>query len=75
MNDTQKTLSTKNLALNLYNLRKESRITVEQFAEDLDVSTRIVYDWESGKKCPTIERLIKIAYYFGVKIDSILQEM
>ena len=76
MKDKQMTtLSKKNISINLYKLRNSNNITVEKFAEALDVSTRIVYDWESGKKSPSIDNLINIVVYYGVGMDSILQEM
>lgn len=76
MKDKQMTtLSEKNISINLYRLRNSNNITVEKFAEALDVSTRIVYDWESGKKYPSIHNLINIVVYYGVGMDSILQEL
>lgn len=76
MKDKQMTtLSKKNISINLYRLRNSNNITVEKFAEALDVSTRIVYDWESGKKYPSIDNLINIVVYYGVGTDSILQEL
>ena len=76
MKDKQMTtLSKKNISINLYKLRNSNNITVEKFAEALDVSTRIVYDWESGKKYPSIDNLINIVVYYGVGMDSILQEL
>lgn len=76
MKDKQMTtLSKKNISINLYRLRNSNNITVEKFAEALDVSTRIVYDWESGKKYPSIDNLINIVVYYGVGMDSILQEL
>ena len=74
MKDKQMTtLSKKNISINLYRLRNSNNITVEKFAEALDVS--IVYDWESGKKYPSIDNLLNIVVYYGVGTDSILQEL
>lgn len=73
MNDKQqKTLNINNFSLNLYRIRNAHKITVERFAEMLDVSSRIIYDWETGKKFPTFERAINIANILGVTLDSIL---
>ena len=73
MNDKQqKTLNINNFGLNLYRIRNAQQITVERFAEMLDVSSRIIYDWEAGKKFPTFERAINIANILGVTLDSVL---
>ena len=73
MNDKQqKTLNINNFGLNLYRIRNAHKITVERFAEMLDVSSRIIYDWEAGNKFPTFERAINIANILGVTLHSIL---
>ena len=73
MNDNQqKTLNINNFGLNLYRIRNAQQITLERFAEMLDVSTRIIYDWEASKKFPTFEIAINIANILGVTLDSIL---
>ena len=73
MNDKQQnTLNINNFGLNLYRIRNAHKITVERFAEMLDVSSRIIYDWEAGKKFSTFERAINIANILGVTLDSIL---
>jgi transcriptional regulator with XRE-family HTH domain len=61
-----------NFGLNLYKVRTAFKITVDHLAEQLDVSTRIVYEWESGKKTPTFPRALQIAAFLGVTIDSLL---
>ena len=73
MDDENKAvLNIRNFGLNLYRIRNAHKITVERFAEMLDVSSRIIYDWEAGKKFPTFERAINIANILGVTLDSIL---
>ncbi|MGM9808359.1 MAG: helix-turn-helix domain-containing protein [Bacilli bacterium] len=74
MNDkkTQRALNVNNFGLNLYKVRNNQKITVEKLAEMLDVSTRIIYDWESGKKIPTFPRAVEIANVLRVSLDSIL---
>lgn len=75
MNDKQKnTLKVENFAVNLYIIRDGLGITHEQLSEMLGVSTRIIYDWESGTKCPSIHNIVKIATVLGVSLDSIFSE-
>ena len=75
MNDQKtKTLNISNFALNLYWILDEKGITVEDFAEKVGVSSRLVYYWESGKKFPSLEMAIVISNVLEVGLDSILSE-
>lgn len=48
----------------IYNLRKEKRITQEQLANFIGVSTAAVSKWESGISYPDITLLPVIATFF-----------
>lgn len=72
-NENGNTLSIANFGPNLYELRLERELTHEQLAELLGVSTRIVYDWESGKKRPGFQRAVDIANVLEASLDSILR--
>ena len=65
-------LSTDNLAKNLRRLRYENNKTYEEFAEEIEVSTRLVYDYEDGFKKPSLTTLVRIASTYGVSLDSLL---
>lgn len=57
------------------NLRRtisEKGITMEEFAEMMDVSVRVVYDWCNGIKSPKFERAIAIALVLEVSLDSLV---
>lgn len=58
----------------IYELRKNARITQEQFAEKLDVSRQAVSKWESDAAYPETDKLIKIAELFGVSCDYLLKD-
>lgn len=58
----------------IYELRKKSRITQEEFAEKLEVSRQAVSKWESDTAYPETDKLIKIAELFGVSCDYLLKE-
>ena len=44
-----------------------------QFAELFDVSRQSVQKWESGVSVPELEKLIKIAKYFDISLDALVQ--
>lgn len=53
-------------------LRKEKGMTQEQLAEKLDISSKAVSKWETGKCFPETTQLIKMSKIFDVTIDEIL---
>lgn len=56
----------------LRELRKEQRITQEDLAEKLNVSSRTISRWEAGSNMPDISLLIEIADFFDVSIPEII---
>lgn len=62
----------KNFGENLYRLRKESKLTQEQFAGKIGVSFQSVSKWENNQGYPDIELLPKIASYFHVTLDALM---
>ncbi len=57
---------------NIRDLRKNKDITREQLAAVLDVPLQSVCNWENGISMPDITVLPKLAAYFSVTIDSML---
>ena len=57
---------------NIYQLRKEARLTQDDLATFLGVTKASVSKWETGQSCPDIELLPKIATYFGVTVDELI---
>lgn len=53
-------------------LRVNARLSQEQFAELFGVSRQAVQKWESNVSWPDIDKLVKIAKYFDVSLDSIV---
>lgn len=72
-NEKQNPLDTKNFGPNLRRIRLERGITYEAFAEMVDVSTRLVYDYEDGFKTPRLETICRIAMVLEVSLDSLLR--
>lgn len=44
----------------LRSLRKQKKLTISQFAEVIDLSTKMVSNYENGKNVMTIETIVKI---------------
>jgi transcriptional regulator with XRE-family HTH domain len=59
------------IAKNITELRKKSEHTQEQLAEKLGVTFQAVSKWENNQSCPDIMLLPKLAYIFGVSIDTL----
>lgn len=53
-------------------LRTESRLTQEQLADICGVSQQSVYKWESGISTPELEKIILIAKYFNISLDTLI---
>ncbi len=60
------------LAENIRALRKERRLTQEQFSEALGVTVGSVYKWESGQMTPELDMLVNIADFFDTSMDALL---
>ena len=56
----------------LKEIRRRDGITQLQAAKLLDVSLGAVGNWESGKRTPDAEMLVRIADTFGVTVDYLL---
>lgn len=57
---------------NIQKLRKESGLTQEKLAALLGVSFQAVSRWENGVAYPDIELIPRLAFVFGISIDSLL---
>ncbi len=61
-----------NIGKNLLKLRTDLGLSRKEFASNMNVSVRTVYDWEDGFKLPKLINLIQIATLFKVSIECIL---
>lgn len=52
-------------------LRKEKGISIKKLSALLDVSTRTIYNWESGKSYPSKAELTAIAHLLNVRLCDI----
>lgn len=61
-----------NFGKRVQNLRTNAGLSMEQFAEKLHVSKSRVNMWENGGIIPRRDMLVKVAEYFGVSTDFLL---
>ncbi len=61
------------LSENLKMLRKNRGATIEQIAEVAEVSRQAYSRWEKGETLPDIERCWLLARYYGITVDSLLE--
>ena len=56
----------------IYNLRKKSGLSQEEFADRLGVSRQAVSKWETGQSVPDSEKAAAIGAFFGVSLDWLI---
>lgn len=71
MNSTEVTMM---FAEKLKALRKQKGLTQTQFAIDFNIATGTIGMWETGKRQPDYNTLVKIAKYFDVSINYLLED-
>lgn len=59
---------------NIQHLRKDRKLTQNEFANELNYTAKAISKWERGESIPEIETLIKIADFFHVTVDYLLHE-
>ena len=60
------------LAENIRNFRKERRLTQEQLAEVMGVTTGAVHKWESGASIPELSIIMELADFYDVSVDVLV---
>ena len=66
-------LDEKYFGINLYRIRNEKGLTIEELAERIGKTPRLISYYESSQKFPGLKTLIKIATVLEVTLDSILR--
>lgn len=64
----------KYLPNNIYKFRSNKGVTHEQLAEKIGVSVRIIYDYESGKKTPSLITLFELSKALNVSLDELVSK-
>ena len=71
MNELKK-LNKKRVAQNVGRLIAESNMPNEEIAFQLDITPRLLYYWQTGKRVPNTENVYGLSQLFKVSIESIL---
>ena len=56
----------------LKTLRNSRNISATKLSEDLNIHRGSLSNWETGRRTPDSEMLLKIANYFNVSVDYLL---
>lgn len=56
----------------IFKLRKNKKLSQEEFAELFGVSRQAVQKWESGNSVPELAKIIEISKYFAVSLDELI---
>ena len=55
-------------------LRDEKGKTDRAVATEIGISENTLYDWKADRYKPKLDKLIKLADYFGVSIEAFLED-
>ena len=61
-----------NIGVKIKELRREKKLTQEELAEYLHISSQAVSKWETGASSPDIDMLPKLAVFFGTTLDALM---
>ena len=62
------------LGQTIINIRKERKMTQEEFARIFHVTRQTVSNWENEKSYPDLETLVRISEEFQISLDAMLKE-
>lgn len=63
-----------NLGEKIVKIRKDNKMSQEDFAEIFNVTRQTISSWENAKSYPDIETLVKISDKFKISLDILLKE-
>lgn len=69
-----RTLNAKLLGKEIYDLRSNNSITLEDLSKEMHVNKTVVSKWEVGKRVPNLAQIIKMAEYFNVPYNDIVSQ-
>lgn len=58
----------------LVQLRKRKGLSQEEFSYEMGVSRQSVFKWESGENTPDIEKIKRIAKFYNISLDLLLND-
>lgn len=59
----------------LKTLLKKTGDTQKNFIEKMNISTNLAYKWFSDKTLPGVDYLIRIANYFDISVDTLIERV
>lgn len=69
----KKRLNRQNTGKKIYQVIERSGLTYEQVAEELGLqSPRVIYEWTTGRKLPTLARLVDLSELLSVSPEDLL---
>lgn len=54
-------------------LVNEHKTTIYRVAQDTGIPQTTLYEWKSGRSTPKVDKLLKIAKYFNVPLESLVK--
>ncbi len=72
--DNRKAEIAKYIGNNIFNLRKQNKLSREEFAEKTNLSANYIYEIEKGNSIPGCIALIDICNFFGIAPSNLLGE-
>lgn len=60
-------------ARNLFSLRMERKLSVEDLATRLGVTPEQVCEWECARTSPTVEQMLRLSRVYGVGLEEIVR--
>ena len=54
-------------------IRKQKGYSQVKVSMDLNISREAISNYETGKRCPNIEMLVKFSDYYNVSIDYLIR--
>lgn len=64
----------KSLGNSISDLRKQKRMTQDELAEKMSVSSQAVSKWENDLSIPDLPTLIQLSEYFHISLDDLVKE-
>ena len=55
-------------------LLKEHGHTIYRVAKDCGIPPSVLYDWKSGRCSPRAKTLKKIAEYYGIRLEELIDD-
>lgn len=55
-------------------LLREKQVTAYKVAKETGIAQSTLSDWKNGRSTPKLDKLQKIADYFGVSLEFLLKE-